>query len=379
MSRVLVVTNDFPTRRGGIESFVLALCEGMPPDQVVVYTASMPGDREYDAGLPFPVYRDPSGTLLPTRAVGRRAASVLRRHGCDRVLFGASAPLGLLAPTLRGAGADRIVALTHGHEVWWARLPVARRLLRRIGDSVDVMTYVSEWCRRHIAPALSTESRARMTRLSPGVDTERFFPGCGGTQVRQRLGIGLTSPVVVCTARMVRRKGQDTLVRAWPGVLRVHPDAVLLLVGDGPDRRRLERLARAEGVTPSVVFTGSVPWQEVPAYTDAGDVFAMPCRTRLWGLEPEAWGIVFLEAQACGLPVLVGRSGGAPEVLADGALGMLVDGTGPLVGEALLVLLGERGQMGERADPARPLAWTSVVARLQAVWGSASGTGWPRG
>ena len=180
MSRTLVVTNDFPTRRGGIESFVLALCERLPADEVVVYTASMPGDAAYDAGLPFPVYRDPGRTLLPTPAVARRVTEVLRRHGCDRVLFGAGAPLGLLAPGLRRAGATRLVALTHGHEVWWARTPVAHRLLRRIGDSVDVLTYVSEWCRDHLAPALSEAAATRMCRLSPGVDPGRFFPGCGG-------------------------------------------------------------------------------------------------------------------------------------------------------------------------------------------------------
>ena len=124
MSKVLVVTNDFPTRRGGIESFVLALCQRMDPAQVVVYTASMPDDKEYDASLPFPVYRDPSTMLLPTPAVGRRAVKVMQEHGCDRVMFGASAPLGLLAPAFRRAGAKRIVALTHGHEVWWAKVPV---------------------------------------------------------------------------------------------------------------------------------------------------------------------------------------------------------------------------------------------------------------
>ena len=161
MSRTLVVTNDFPTRHGGIETFVLSLCERLPPDEVVVYTASMPGDREYDAKLPFPVYRDPAGMLLPTPAVGRRVVEVMRRHGCDRVVFGASAPLGLLAPRLRRAGAKRLVALTHGHEVWWARVPGTRRLLRRIGDSVDVMTYVSEWCRARIAPALSADAASR--------------------------------------------------------------------------------------------------------------------------------------------------------------------------------------------------------------------------
>jgi phosphatidyl-myo-inositol dimannoside synthase len=365
VSRVLVVTNDFPTRRGGIESFVLALCLGLPPDEVVVYTASMPGDATYDAGLPFPVYRDPGRVLLPTPAVARRVARVLRRHGCDRVLFGASAPLGLMAPALRRAGAERLVALTHGHEVWWARLPPTRRLLHRIGESVDVMTYVSEWCRERIAPALSPAARSRMVRLSPGVDLDRFHPGCGGADVRRRLGIPATAPVVVCTARLVRRKGQDTLVRAWPAVRGVHPDARLLLVGDGPDRGRLERLVRRVGVADSVLMTGGVPWEEVPAYTDAGDVFAMPCRTRLLGLEPEAWGIVFLEAQACGLPVVVGDSGGAPETLV-GRGAVVADARGTVT--ALTGLLARPGR--EVSDVlGRAMTWSRTAHTAREVLG----------
>jgi phosphatidyl-myo-inositol dimannoside synthase len=366
MSRVLVVTNDFPTRRGGIESFVLALCERMPPDDVVVYTASMPGGSEYDATLPFPVYRDPARVLLPTPQVARRVATVLRRHGCDRVLFGASAPLGLLAPRLRRAGAQRIVALTHGHEVWWARTPGARWLLRRIGDSVDVLTFVSQWCRRNIAPALSSDAADRMRRLSPGVDPERFFPGCGGAEVRSRLGITPDVPVVVCTARLVRRKGQDTLVRLWPKVLASYPEAVLLLVGDGPRRRALERLAAGLAVSRSVVFVGGVDWDEVPSYTDAGDVFAMPCRTRRWGLEPEAWGIVLLEAQACGLPVVVGRSGGAPETLADPRCGRVVS-TQAEVLDALVELLG-RCRSRTAADAVTDWTWTRAAEALDSLW-----------
>src|SRR3954452_14096140 len=370
MSRVLVVTNDFPTRRGGIESFVLALCQRMPADEVVVYTASMPGDKEYDATLPFPVYRDPATTLLPTPAVARRTAEVLRRHGCDRVLFGASAPLGLLAPRLRTAGARRIVALTHGHEVWWARVPVARSLLRRIGDSVDVMTYVSDWCRVRIAAALSPEAAGRMRKLSPGVDTDRFFPGCGGAEVRARLGIAPEAPVVVCTARIGKRKGQDPLVRAWPEGLRRVPEARLLLVGDGPHRTRVERLAARRGVTGSVIFTGSVPWGEVPAHTDAGDVFAMPCRTRLFGLEPEAFGIVFLEAQACGLPVLIGRSGGAPETLLDPRWGSVLPEDPAGVATSIVDLLGRRSSRQGGCRPSDALAvvsWSRTVGALLRV------------
>ncbi len=316
MSRTLVVTNDFPPRQGGIETFVRQLCEGLPAEQVVVHTATMPGGAAYDAGLAFPVVRDPARVLLPTPGVRRRVVATMRTHGCEQVLFGASAPLGLLGPALRRAGAQRIVAVTHGHEVWWAALPVTRGLLRRIGDGVDVVTYVSEHCRDRIAPALSPSAVARMRPLTPSVDRSRFHPGCGGDRVRERLGIGPLTPVVVCVGRLVPRKGQDTLVRIWPEVRQRFPGAVLVLVGEGPDRARLERMVRRRGLGGSVLFAGSVPAGELPGYFDAGDVFAMPCRDRRLGLEVEGFGIVFLEAAACGLRVVGGNSGGAAEATA---------------------------------------------------------------
>jgi len=374
VTRTLVVTNDFPTRRGGIETFVLSLCQQLPADEVVVYTAAMSGGASYDARLAFPVHRDPTSMLLPTPRVGDRVERVLRETGCDRVLFGASAPLGLLAGRLRAAGAERVVALTHGHEVWWARAPGARQMLHRIGDGCDLLTYVSAWCRDRIVPALSPDAAARMQRLSPGVDPRRFHPDCGGSDVRRRWGIAPDAPVVVCTARMVRRKGQDVLLEAWSRVLDVVPDARLLLVGDGPHRVALERQAAGLGTSrKSVVFTGSVPWAEMPAHTDAGDVFAMPCRTRLGGLEPEAFGIVALEAAACGLPVVIGDSGGAPETVLDGETGFVVpphdvravaDRLGGLLTDRVLArTMGERGR--DRAI--RDWTWQRSGAVLRAL------------
>jgi phosphatidylinositol alpha-1,6-mannosyltransferase len=364
VSRILFVTNDFPTRRGGIETFVLSLAQNLPPDEVVVYTASMPGDLEYDTALPFPVYRDPASMLLPTPAVARRVVDVMRRHDCDRVVFGASAPLGLLAPRLRRAGARRMVALTHGHEVWWARVPVTRQLLRRIGDSVDVMTYVSEWCRERIAPALSAEAAGRMQRLSPGVDTDRFYPGCGGAEVRKQLGIPADAPVVVCTARMVKRKGQDTLVKAWPSVVAQLPNARLLLVGDGPNRTSVERLAKSLEIQDSVIFTGALPWKEVPAFTDAGDVFAMPVRSRLLGLETEAFGIVFLEAAACGLPIVASGSGGAVEAI------RLAGSVPTARAEQASALLDALRSSARAHAPATSAAWSDVALALRTTLGA---------
>ena len=235
-SRTLIVTNDFPPRRGGIESFVRALADRL--GDVVVYTASMPGAPEVDAALPYPVIRDRSGTLLPTPRVRAAVVQALRDHGCDRVLIGSSVPLGLLAPALREAGAEVIVAITHGHEVWWSRMPGARQALRKVGDAVDWLTDISDWTRNEIGKALSDAGRARQTRMAPGVDTDHFRPGCGGAEVRGYLGLGAATPVVVCAARLVERKGQDMLIEAWPRVLREVPDARLPCVVTGARRRR---------------------------------------------------------------------------------------------------------------------------------------------
>jgi phosphatidylinositol alpha-1,6-mannosyltransferase len=371
VARTLVVTNDFPTRQGGIEAFVLALCQRLPADDVVVYTASMPGDHAYDATLPFAVVRDPTGTLLPTPAVSKRTTAVLRGEGCDRVLFGAAASLGLLASDLRRAGAHRLVGITHGHETWWARVPGARNALRRIGRTTDVLTYLGEYTRSVIAKALDPSDAARMARLTPGVDADAFKAGTGGAEVRERFGIGADQPVVVCVARLTARKGQDTLIRALPHVLREIPDAKLLIVGDGPYRATLEKLTDETGMRQHVAFAGAVPWAEIPPYFDAGNVFAMPCRTRLGGLEPEALGIVFLEAQASGLPVVVGDSGGAPDAVRHGDTGYVVDPYNPVAVAAKVTDLlkdpeqarkmGALGREWVKSD----WSWESSVATLR--------------
>lgn len=315
VSRTLVVTNDFPPRRGGIENFVFSLCEAIPSDAVVVYTARMAGSDQIDAALGYPVVRGRSGMLLPSRRLAFEVAAVAREHGCDAVVFGAAAPLGLLSRGLRRRSAVRhVTAITHGHEVWWARVPGARHALRRIADDADVVTYVSEFCRDQIARALSPVGRRRMQPLSPTVDRSRFHPDVDGSRWRSLLGLAPDAPVVLSASRLVRRKGQDTLIRAWAGVVAVEPRARLVIVGDGPSRRRLGRLARFGGVEQTITFVPGVAWEAMPAVYAMADVFALPCRTRLWGLEPEAFGLVFVEAAACGLAVVAGTSGGAPEV-----------------------------------------------------------------
>src|SRR5580704_12235210 len=204
MPTVLIVTNDYPPRSGGIQSFVHALACRMPADSVVVYAPAWAGAAEFDARQAFTIVRHPGSLMLPVKSVRDRAVALLAEHGCDTVLFGAAAPLGLLAPSLRRAGATRIVAITHGHEAGWAVLPGARGLLRRIGDSVDVMTYLGDYTRSRLARALSPQAVGRMARLAPGVDTDAFHPEAGGAAIRERLGLADT-PVVVCVSRLVTR------------------------------------------------------------------------------------------------------------------------------------------------------------------------------
>ncbi|MGP8303973.1 glycosyltransferase family 4 protein [Streptomyces inhibens] len=346
MPTTLIITNDFPPRQGGIETFVHAMATRMPPDDVVVHTSHEPGDTAFDATLPFPVIRDTGRMLLPTARATRRAIDIAKAHGCDRVWFGAAAPLALMAPALRRSGIRRIVATTHGHEIWWARTPGARRLMRRIGDGVDVVTYLGHYTRHRIEPALGP--RARMSRLVPGVDTDVFRPDTNASRIlRTELGLH-GKKVILCVARLVPRKGQDMLIRALPLIQRTVPEAALLIVGQGPHETRLRKLAQRHAPG-SIRFTGGTSHAETPPYYAAADVFAMPCRTRKGGLEAEGLGIVFLEAAASGLPVLVGDSGGAPDTVLEGRTGRVVDGTDPAaIATALthLLLDPERAAMG---------------------------------
>jgi phosphatidylinositol alpha-1,6-mannosyltransferase len=323
-AKTLLVTNDFPPRPGGIQRFVHDLAVRQPVDSVVVYASTWKDAAKFDANQPFEVIREDTGVLLPTPPVARRAAELARAHGCDTVWFGAAAPLGLLAEGLRQRGGiARVVAQTHGHEVGWAALPGARGLLRRIGRGADVVTYLTDYQRLRLGPVLDDLTSLR--RLAPGVDIDVYSPAVDGSPVRERHGL-TGRPVVVCVSRLVPRKGQDILIRALPAIRRRVPDAALLLVSGGPYRATLERLARESSVERHVVFTGSVPWAELPMHYAAGDVYAMPCRTRRRGLDVEGLGIVYLEASATGLPVVAGDSGGAPDAVRDGETGFVVGG-----------------------------------------------------
>jgi len=365
--RTLVVTNDFPPRAGGIQAYVHELAIRQPPGSVVVFASTSPGSAEFDAAQPFPVVRHPTGMLLPTPEVGRRVRAVARAEGCTAAWFGASAPLGLLAAGLRSAGVERMVAASHGHEVGWAALPGSRRLLRRIGDGVDVVTYLTEYMRARLAGAYGPGPR--FVRLPPGVDTTTFRPDVSGAEVRARYGLG-DRPTVVCVSRLVPRKGQDTLIRAWPAVRDRVPGAALLVVGRGRDLPRLRRLVRRRGLDRDVVFTGGVPWAELPMHYAAGDVFAMPCRTRRGGLDVEGLGIVYLEASATGLPVLAGDSGGAPEAVVEGETGWVLPGRSvTAVAARVSTLLADpaaaraAGEKG-RAWVEREWRWDGLAARL---------------
>jgi phosphatidylinositol alpha-1,6-mannosyltransferase len=367
----LLVTNDFPPRPGGIQQFVHNLAVRLPKGSLVVYCSKHPGWEEFDAEQPFDVVREDTSVLLPTPAVARRAARIADEYECDAVWFGAAAPLGLLATGLKErTGIRRAVALTHGHEAGWAALPGARNLLRRVARGTDVVTYLGEYFRIRLDRAIG--ELTTLEQLAPGVDTDVFSPSASGEAVRVRHGL-VGRPVIVCVSRLVSRKGQDTLIRALPLVRRRVPDAALLLVSGGPYRSTLEGLARETGVAPHVVFTGTVPWAELPDYYAAGNVFAMPCRTRRGGLDVEGLGIVYLEASAVGLPVVAGDSGGAPDAVREGETGYVVSGRDvPALAEKLVALLGnptlaERFGSAGRAWVEESWRWDTQADRLDAL------------
>lgn len=354
-SKILCITNDFGPRAGGIETFVIGLIERLPKGSVVVYTSKQEGSQPFDQrwldSFGVEVIRDRSRILLPSFRVGRNVRTLARERGITTVFFGAAAPLALLSHGLRRSGVQRIVALTHGHEVWWSKVWPFSWAMRRIGNGVDNLTYLGEFTRSEISRALSKSAASAMKKIAPGIDTDHFSPRPDSLQLRNELKL-VDKKVMISVGRLVHRKGQDTLIEALPQILLSVPDAHLIFVGEGPYKEYLVKRANDLDVSHAITFIGRIQYADLPRYICVGDIFAMPSRSRLAGLEVEGLGIVYLEASACGLAVIGGTSGGAPDAVIEGETGLAVDGTSSkAVAEAAITLLSdpERArQMGAR-------------------------------
>ena len=367
--RIAWVTNDLPPHSGGIQQFVASLLERTADAETLVLgPAAPPGRTEeaatFDASGPWRTVRA-RGRVLPTPAAARWLVPRLLEHRPDVIVVASLWPLGRVVPALRRRAAVPVLGITHGAEAGLAAGP-ARGLLRAVAREVDMVTVISD----HTSAAVSRVlTRSRIERLSPGVDPRRFARTLHrgtASRLRDRWGVPPDAPVVGCVARLVPRKGQDMLIDLWPELRRRHPEARLVIVGEGPLRRRLERRAADRH---GVHVVGPVPWAELPVAYAALDVFAMPVRTRLGGLDVEGLGISLLEAQAAGLPVVAGDSGGAPETVTDPRCGTVVDGRDPAqVLAALDRWLADAAARDEAAahGPQRALSWSwdAVAARF---------------
>jgi phosphatidylinositol alpha-1,6-mannosyltransferase len=364
---VLVVSNDFPPRVGGVQQYVWNLVRNLPPERVAVVAPNWSGWREHDAVQPFPVHRWPSTFLWPTGELLRKVTSAAVEHHSEVILFGHGFPLPLLGPALANRGIPYVV-LTHGAEVWLARAPGASAGMRRAFARASGVTAISRYTAAALRPLVPAD--VTLTVLFPGVDEERFSPDVDGSSVKARHDLGGT--IVLSASRLVPRKGQDVLIAGMGLVRDLIRDAALVIVGNGPYRPRLEELA---GSAPpgSVIFAGQVPDADLPSYFAACDVFAMPCRSRWGGLEVEGFGIVFLEAAASGKPVVAGRSGGAAEAVVDQETGFLVEGREPkavaLAVASLLRAPDVAGRMGRagRLRVEHGFTWTHQTERLAEI------------
>ncbi len=370
MIRHLLVTNDFPPKVGGIQSYLWELWRRLPPEDFTVLTSPYAGADAFDRAQPFRVERTPEPVLLPSPLMVRRIRRLAGEVGAQVVVLDPAVPLGLVGPEL---GIPYAVVL-HGAEVTVpGRLPVSRQLLARVLRHSSLVISAGGYPEaeaRRAEPKLPP-----VVNIPPGVDTARFVPLGPDDRVaaRRRLGLPGTGRLVVSVSRLVPRKGMDVLIEAAAHLRREgHGDLVVAIAGSGRDRGRLERLNRR--LDDPVRLLGRVPDADLPALYASADVFALCCRTRWGGLEQEGFGIVFLEAAAAGVPSVAGDSGGAAEAVADGETGSVVDRpSDPLaVAAALRAILddpalGERQGRAARRRAQAEFAYEVLAVRLRSA------------
>ena len=336
--RHLLVTNDFPPKVGGIQSYLWELWRRLPPGDTTVLTTSFPGSVAFDAAQAFRIERLPARLLLPTRRLAARINRLAAEVSARIVLLDPVLPLGWLAPRIeRPYG-----VVVHGAELAIpARLPVVRLQLARVLRGARLVVAAGAYSAREADRAGGRDLETAL--VPPGVDVDRFRPldELGRKRARRRFGVEPDSPLILSVSRLVPRKGMDTLIKASAELARQHPDARVLIAGSGRDRRRLQRLI--DRLNAPARLVGRVPDDELPSLLGSADVFAMLCRNRWGSLEQEGFGIVFLEAAACGVPQIAGRSGGSHDAVEHGVTGLIVDdpqSVGATVG-ALSWMLGD--------------------------------------
>ena len=351
----LLVTNDFPPKIGGIQSLLWEWWRRLPPDRFAVLTSPYHGARRFDHEQAYRIERTREPVLLPHPWMVRRIDDLARDVGADLVVLDPALPLGLVGPSLQ-LPYDVVL---HGAEVTVpGRLPVSRQalgnVLRRARHVISAGRYAAEEAQR------AAEHELPVTVVPPGVDTDRFVPLESDDRLaaRREFGLPTDGELIVSISRLVPRKGFDVAIEAVALLAPRRPDLVLAISGGGRDERRLRRLA-VERHAP-VRFLGRVANDRLPALYGCGDVFAMACRTRWGGLEQEGFGIVFVEAAACGVPQVAGESGGAAEAVDHGVTGLVVDRPDDphAVAEAFEALLDDPAKRAEMATASRTRAVT---------------------
>lgn len=315
----LLVTNDFPPKIGGIQSLLWEWWRRLPPDRFAVLTSPYEGSGQFDSAQAYRIDRTREAVLLPHPWMVRRIDALALEVGADLVVLDPAVPLGLVGPSL----ALPYDVVLHGAEVTVpGRIPGTRHLLGNVLRRARHVISAGEYAAREAEHAAGAQ--LPVTIVPPGVDTERFRPldAAGRVAARLRLGLPADAELVVSISRLVPRKGFDVAIRASALLKSSRPDLLLVISGGGRDERRLRALA-AELDAPAQ-FLGRVRNDELPALYGCGDVFAMVCRTRWGGLEQEGFGIVFVEAAACGVAQIAGDSGGAAEAVDDGVTGLVV-------------------------------------------------------
>ena len=316
----LLVTNDFPPKIGGIQSYLWELWRRLPSEQFAVLTSPYEGAAAWDRQQPFEVRRVREPVLLPHPWMARRIEHVASSVGAELVVLDPALPLGLVGPSL-DLPYDVVL---HGAEVTVpGRIPVSRSLLAHVLRGARGVVAAGRY-----AAAEGTRAAGRpldVVEIPPGVDVDRFRPLNRPERdaARRRLRLPVEAPLVLGVSRLVPRKGFDVMIRAAGRLRERWPTLTVVIAGGGRDERRLRGVASE--VALDVHFLGRVPDEELPSLYGCADVFVMPCRNRWSGLEQEGFGIVFLEAAACGVPQVAGASGGAAEAVVHGVTGLVVD------------------------------------------------------
>lgn len=334
MKRTLLLTQFFPPEKGGIQNYLYNICKNLPSDKTFVFS-STPHKKEileFDQSQPFKIYRNNSQEIyqklhLTSLSIYKETSKIVKENNIEKIFLGHFyIPYVITALILKKFKNIPYTIFTHGLEILETKnSPKSSYILKLCLKNAQNIIVTTDYLKNKIINKYyNLDLNKKIIKVPPGVNSGFFQPNLNTSSLKNKLDLKNKKIIFTC-GRLVKRKNHQLVIKALPEILKKIPNAIYLIAGIGPEEKQLKKQVEELNLENQVKFLGEIKNKDLPLYYNLADIFCMPSLYNEETGDIEGFGMVFIEAQACGTPTIGSNTGGIPDAIRNNIDGFLID------------------------------------------------------